>query len=335
MTKTILPSRARHESILEADAPEPVITKRSGFQTINPDLRDQLDAWIERNSLSRIEAGKALGFPDGTAVSKYLGNKYDRDPVAFERRLREVLAAETRSRHFGGKVIKTNVVEKLAAFIDRIRQTGTCGIFTGEAGIGKTVSINPYLEANPTAIAITINALQNDARGVKRLLWSVLAGPDKYNLCHYDWIIAKIQGSNRPIIVDNAQRLGAGGRALLFDLHDRTGCPIIFIGNPLILDQISHNDQEHSRVPKHVVAELKEPKRVTRAMIAQHLEDPDQILDLALQVVSKDRGGHLRALAHLLADMRVLMELPANAQDPRGCFLKALAASIDHKSLAA
>lgn len=335
MTKTITPSRARHESTLEVDLPEPVITKRSGFRTTDPDLRDQLAAWIDRNDITRIEAGKALGFPDGTAVSKYLGNKYDRDPIPFENRLREVLAAETRSRHFGGKVLKTNVVEKLCVFADRIRQTGTCGVFSGEAGIGKTVGISAYIDANPTAIAITINALQNDSRGVKQLLWSALSGPDNYNLSHYDWIVAKIQGSNRPIIIDNAQRLAASGRAFLFDLHDLTGCPELFIGNPQILDQISRSDQEHSRVPKHVHAELKEPKRVTRAMIAQHLEDPDQIIDLALQVVSKERGGHLRALNHLLADMRVLMELPANAQDPRGCFLKALAASIDHKSLAA
>ena len=74
---------------------------------------------------------------------------------------------------------------------------------------------------------------------------------------------------------------------------------------------------------------------MARAMIAYHLDDPDQVLDLALAVVAKPLGGHLRALSHLLAEMRVLMELPANADDPRGCFLKALAASIDHKNLSA
>lgn len=335
MTKTILPSRARHESRLTEEPSEPVVTTRGGFQTTDPDLRKELDAWIDRNDLTRIEAGRALGFPDGTPVSKYLSNKYDRDPTVFERRLREVLAAEKRSRHFGGKVLKTNVVEKLAVFTDRIRQTNTCGVFSGEAGIGKTVAISAYLEANPTAVSITVNAIQNDARGVKQLLWAAAGGPEKYNSPHYDWLIAKFDGSNRPILVDQAQLLGAGGRAFLFGLHDRTGCPLIFIGNPSILTQVARSDQEHSRTPKHSQAELKDPKRVTRAMIAQHLEDPDQILDLALKVVEKEKGGHLRALAHLLADMRVLMELPANAEDPRGCFLKALSASIDHKGLAA
>lgn len=347
--KTIVPSPSRtthaarshpetEERLIALDGgieDEAPATRRTAFRPTNPELRAELDAWIERNGYTREEAGKALGFKDSTAVSKYIGDKFDRDPEKFEKALREVLAHEKRARHFGGKIIRTNVVEKLAVFVDRIRQTSTCGVFSGEAGIGKTVGVGAYLEDNTTALAITVNALQNDARGVKQLLWGAANGPGRHNLPHYDWIVDKLAGSNRPILVDNAQRLGGGGRAVLFDLHDRTGCPLVFIGNPQILDQVARSDQEHSRTPKHSHADLKEPRRVALAMIAQYLDEPGQVLDLALAVVEKPYGGHLRALAHLLADMRVLMELPANADDPRGCFLKALASSIDHKDLSA
>ncbi len=348
-TITPPPSRATHAAYSHPEPEERFValdvvvdseasasSARAGsFHLIDPDLRDALDAWIKRNDLSRSAAGRRLGFPDGTAVSKYLGDKFDRDPAPFEARLREVLAAEQRQRHFGGSLIRTNVVEKLAAFVDRIRQTSNCGVFSGEAGVGKTVAVAAYLQANPTAVAVTVNALQNDARGVKQLLWTAAGGPDQHNRPHYDWLVAKLGGSNRPILIDQAQLLGSGGRAMLFSLHDDTGCPLIFVGNPQILDQVARSDQHHSRAPKHVHAGLKDPKRIVRAMIAQHLDDPGQVIDLALAVVSKPFGGHLRALSHLLADMRVLMELPANADDPRGCFLKALASSIDHKDLAA
>lgn len=332
-TKVIIPSRARHESRLADEPGEPVITTRATGRVIDPEIRGQMAEWIERNSFTRAEAGRALGFPDATAVSKYLNDRYDRDPAQIEARFREVLAAEKRSRHFGGKVIKTNVVEKFAVFVDRIRQTSACGVFSGEAGIGKTVAISDYIQANPTAVAITANAFQNDARGVKQLLFAATYVPPKFSGNHYDFLVSAYKGTGRPIIVDNAQRLGSGGRSLLFDLHDATGCPLIFVGNPEILAQVARNDQQHSRVPKHVDAALKDPRRVARAMITQHIENPDEVIDLALAVVSKPFGGHLRALAHLLADMRVLMELPANANDARGCFLKALAASIDHKAL--
>ena len=330
MTKTILPSTSRHAQT-DADADD---SRRDGFRVTDPELRAELAAWISRQGYSREAAGRALGFPDGTAVSKYLNDKFDRDPGGFEARLRDQLSAEKRARHYGGRVIPTNVVQKLAVFVDRIRQTSTCGVYTGEAGIGKTVAVGAYLEANPTALGITVNALQNDAKGVKQLLWAAAAGPAHYNQPHYDWLVEKLRHSNRSILVDQAQHLGAGGRAFLFGLHDITSCPLVLVGNPQILAQVARCDQEHSRTPKHVHAELKSPEKVARAMIAQHLEDPAEILDLALAVVAKPYGGHLRALAHLLADMRVLMELPANSQDPRGCVLKALAASIDHRQLA-
>jgi DNA transposition AAA+ family ATPase len=329
MQPTILPSTSRHAAATSAD-PE----RRADWRATDPALRGELAAWIERQGYSREAAGHALGFPDGTPVSKYLGDKFDRDPGPFEKRVREALAAERRARHYGGKVISTNVVQKLAVFIDRIRQTSTCGVFSGEAGIGKTVAIGAYLADNPTALSITVNSIQSDARGVKQLLWAAAEGPAGYNRPHYDWLAGKLRSGSRPILVDQAQHLGGGGRAFLFGLHDLTGSPIIFVGNPDILAQIARSDQEHSRTPKHCPAELKDPKRVASAMIAQHLDDPGVILDLALAVVAKPLGGHLRALSHLLADMRVLMEHPSNAGDPRGCFKKALAASIDHASLA-
>lgn len=311
--------------------------EQSAYRQLNPEIRAAFLAWVEANrQFTRAQVGGMLGYPDGTAVSKYISDKYDRDPEDIEGKIADLLKRDSLRRSFNSELILTNVVRGFAAFADKVTNTNTVGVLTGEAGIGKTRAAHHYASTHPTTVLITVNPAQKDERGVRQLIWSAIDHRGcKWDEPRFDFLVRKFRGTNRLFIVDGAQYLGAGGRSLLYTFHDATGCPILLVGNPCILEQVAINDQEHSRTIQEQTASLKNVEDVTLAFLRQQVARPEEILDLAVQVVDQPRGGHLRALEKLLVCTKDLMELPANRDNLRGSFLKSCAKSVAHKHIAA
>jgi len=323
MTPTITPSKSR--SAATADLPV--------YQSINGDLRDQLFKFKEATGDTNSGVGRKLGYPDGTAVSKYLNDKFDRDPQEFESRLLDLLKTESRRRAHVGEIYGSSVINQAAAFFDTVRHTNTVGVFHSPAGLGKSTAILAYLEANPTAVLLTANASQNDATGIRQLFWAAVDhrghSPSQPR---WDFLIQKFTGSGRLIIVDNAQRIASTGRDFLFDFRDATGCPIVMVGNPAILNRVAGNDQQFSRTLMEHEATLKDPNGVAKKIIDAHTDDGETIYDLALPIVRRPGGGHLRSLIMTLTAMREFLDLPAVAGDTRKAFSFALAKSIHHRA---
>lgn len=327
---TILPSRGR----THAANSHPEAEEREGrvkFRAINHALRDQLESFKNQGAgRTNLELGKMLGFPDGTAVSKYLGDKYDRDPADIEKRLADLFQAEERKLlNVAGEVIETSVVRQFAAFANAVRRSNSVGVFHSDAGLGKTTSIVDYVGKNPLAVALTANAIQNDAKGLKQLLWeSVSKSGYITNQSRWSFLVERFKGSGRPIIIDNAQRLIGSGRDFAFDFRDATGCPLILSGNPSILTRIAGNDQQFSRTLMEHEATLKDIDAIARQIIDAHTPHGAEIYDLALAVAKRKGGGYLRALVLALAAMR---EFEKPGTSAREAFESALAKNVHHK----
>jgi DNA transposition AAA+ family ATPase len=115
------------------------------------------------------------------------------------------------------------------------------------------------------------------------------------------YLLNRFKGSNRLIIVDQAHRLGASGIKFLFDFHSATGCPVVLIGNPEIVDVLKENDQQFSRMGPHTQikpSEIADPKGYAARMIKHLAPRFADCLDLAAKIVQQ--RGHLRALRKTL-----------------------------------
>jgi DNA transposition AAA+ family ATPase len=342
----ILPSTGR-TSFADASHPEPEDRRRATAATKSYDVDPDLQARLERYkaahpNASNVEIGRKLGYPDGTAVSKYLSagkakargegvSHYDRDPKDIEDRLAEFFLHEERKLlAVHGEILRTSVVRQFEAFADAVRRSGGVGVIHSAAGLGKTSGFIAYQEKNPTAIAITANAAQCDARGLRQLMWGAISHRGySHNSSRWDFMVRALKGSGRLILVDNAQRLDRSGRDFLFDLRDATGCPIVLIGNPEILERVAKNDQQHSRTLMEHEATLKDVENVVRQIIDMHTGDGADLYDLAYPIVKRKGGGYLRALTMTLASMREFLD--AERTGARQAFESALAKSIHHK----
>lgn len=147
------------------------------------------------------------------------------------------------------------------------------------------------------AIFTTLTDRTRDGRGIERaLMQSLETSSYKSNQSRWKFLTEKLTHSKRPIIIDNAQRLNESGRAWLFDFQDQTGCPIILIGNPEVLDPIKTNDQFFSRFGFKTAVALADTElsSIANAVARQYYDDADEIRDLTA-IIAKHKGG-LRAV---------------------------------------
>ena len=212
-------------------------------------IRDALAAYQEENGFTLRQVGARIGKSEAY-VSRYLNGKPEGDVEAFERAVADMLRNDKRKRSWGDVYFGTAVVDTCHTVFDIIREASDIGLVHGAAGIGKTTACKRYAAENSTVIFFTCTEGNGRIGGI---VSGIATGIDmrKWNpgaVKKSQFIMDKLNGSGRLVIIDNAQRVTLGGLRFLFDLHDCTGVSIALVGNPEVLGKLSGNDQMTSRI---------------------------------------------------------------------------------------
>lgn len=280
----------------------------------NPDIRHALAKLRADRKLTNPALGKLFGV-SATFVSKYINDNLDHDPKDFTSIAIDTIRAIENRLDLASSLFETSVSRAIAGRIDIARRTGHSCLFGSPAGEGKTSGGLLYQIANPSTIYFKLAGTDRDASAINSHLWDALRKSDwNDNVKRWNVMVDAVKGSQRAIICDNAHRLDTSGRNALFDFSEDTGCPVIFLANPEILDRIKANDQQHSRIGVYTDLRLtdKDLPIVSRRVAAQ-LSDEDtaeEISDLAAFVASKP--GRLRAVR-----MHVILMQELRVKDPR------------------
>lgn len=272
-------------------------TVEAKLKPYNEDLRQKLSEYRERQKLTLVELASQLNC-GASSLSKYLSKKGVGEIEKLEAVAEDVLKFESRRRESVHRLEPNKISKLVDGAFETIRRTNDCGLIFAAAGVGKTASIELYCRENPATITACATKYRCAAGHIVGLLWSSIGTRGwPGNVSRANYLAEKLKGSNRLIIIDNAHRLAASGREYLFDLHDDTGCPIAFVGNPEVLDIIRKNDQQFSRIGyKLNLAPKKDEIRKVSAQLLEILAPGtgDDLEDLA-EVVC-EHHGHFRAL---------------------------------------
>lgn len=286
-------------------------------KTQNEDLRARLQAYMEKNNLKLNELAKEL---DSTPspISKYLNKKPEGDVEKLEGKIEDVLKNSERRRESRNSIFPTAVTRQIAGTFETIRETNDVGLVFGPAGIGKTCACDFYAMTHPVAVLVSASQMTAAGHALQRAVFNAVSSSSwSGNTARADWLVEKFTGSNRLLIIDNAQRLSLSGLQWFFDFLDATGCPGALVGNPEVLQAIRKSDQQFSRIglkteikPESVKAA--EIKRVTAALIAQLLPESGEDL-LAVAEIVAERHGFFRSLRKQLLLTRKIKENAADA----------------------
>lgn len=273
-------------------------TPRSNIKPCNPELRDRLAAYREEPGHSNASIAKEIGGSD-TQVSLYLSNKFVGDIEKFEERAETVLRTAPMRKLVGVEIFETNVTSAIGETIRVILKTNDFGVIHGPAGIGKTCGAASFVSANPTSLMVTLWQNCCNAHYIQKQIFGSVKSRafGKSGLNRTEWIHAELKGSNRLVIVDNGHRATIAARKWLFDLHDKTGCPVVMIGNPEIIEAIKLNDQQFSRIGicPEIELDKEEIPAISKIILEQMCPKlATELLPYAVTVAT--HRGHLRAL---------------------------------------
>lgn len=283
-------------------------------------LREAIVAYVQKFSLTHKQLAKELDY-GLTQVTKYLNGRADFNTASIENKIRDLLRHVEKRELYKVQLFPTGVTDQVNSVCETIRKTDDFGLIHSPAGWGKSSGLKLYTLEYKLAVPIEVNRFNRGAHDQVRLLWDQAGGVQlKHGNTRANWLVNAFKDSHRPILIDNAHRLTRGGLQFWFDFHDATGVPIVFFGNPEVLDEIKKSDQMYSRLGliEMVCLPENEYEEVARKLIQQMLKtDAPEIVDLAVETIS--RKGHLRALRKQLNLAREIREAKRDA-DWRMCF---------------
>lgn len=169
---------------------------------------------------------------------------------------------------FGQPPIMTSSVRRFHACMQFImesrEQTGyaTMGIVTGDAGLGKTIAIQTYLQelkprsysGYPACVGIKVSPRTTAKALAKNLITTLNGEQGGSNV--YDMEATTAEAIRRNdldlVLVDEGDWLNVESFELLRHIFDRTGCPIVVVGLPRILRVINRHEKFVSRIGLHM-----------------------------------------------------------------------------------
>lgn len=299
-----------------------------GKYPTEPELITELHAFLRVQKLTYKGLCKMLMIEgvNETFLSKYLGDKLDRQVDNFEARCRDMLKGLRERIEFGSRIFESSVTDKIGKAFELMRRSGQIGFVVGPAGHGKTSGIRRFLLDNPNAILLTLNASSRSASKIESMVFSRVEGSTwDGRSSRFDYLAARFRESSRMILIDNSQRLDSSGRNWLFDFHDEAKCPIGCVGNPEALKPILANDQ-HSRrlgiVPDYQLTDKELPELSHK--VASQFSDAataDAIADLVAIIAAHD--GALGAVEMTVVLMQQLRELSTSLRNNPRAALRA------------
>lgn len=273
--------------------PAELIPLKSPETAASDDLRRSVNGFLDHPQcpLTQSALSKQLGLSPAT-LNRWLGGTYAGDNDRVDRVIRSWIADFARKDIILQHFFETPVTRRYCYYLRRIMATNDVGVLYGDAGIGKTRAMVHAASQIPFAVPLTLSQWCRTADDIIGAIWRAEDTRGwKGNSKRAVWLIDRFKGSNRPLLIDNAQRAGWNALNFLMDFHDETNVPILLSGNPSIIDTARQIDQHFSRIG------ICQPLALTTRKKARGTEEAaDEILKIRIP-------EHAKALRHLAHDI--------------------------------
>lgn len=232
-------------------------------------LMERVVAYMEQSAIPQAKLAKRIG-RSNTAMSQYLGRKYPGNVEEIENLLREFLrqeeeAGESRAQLESYKLDEsykpTTLSEDMYQCIRYAQINRELVILHGDAGAGKTKTACKYVRDNPqSTIYISLTPSMAGAAGVAEMLCEKMGLPIMSNPKMWKAIRAKLRGTNKVILVDEAQLLKKNALEELRilpdsdEIEDIPGNGVVLIGNSEIYQRVEKEEiksQMYTRIGFH------------------------------------------------------------------------------------
>lgn len=232
----------------------------------------QLKDVMDTHGYSQGQVARAIG-RSVTAMNQYVQGKYKGDIANMEERIanfiRRVREKQNALRIDERFVSTPTAIKGLEVLAYAHQECEICVLY-GAAGLGKTMTLKEYARRDDAVIFI-----EADPGYTARTLLEELCGrlqQDESGNIHtlIDLCVEKLKGTERLLIIDEAELLPYRALEVIRRLHDKAGIGIVMAGMPRLITNLKGKRGEYAQLYSRVALALDMGNSLDR-------EDFDQI----------------------------------------------------------
>lgn len=227
----------------------------------NDDLKtvEMLKAHIAETGITQKQLARKLDVSD-TVLSLFLANSYTGDNKKIVEKAKQYLhigavrKALTPTPDYCESLLNT---QRITECLQMAHASNEILLLYGPAGCGKTTALKHYAENNNGVTYIEADATTGTPRAILLTLLESIGGqPIGSTTQVMKSILNTLRGTNRLIIIDEAQHLTERSFDTIRAINDKIGIGLVYSGNPSILKQMygrkeQEFDQLYSRIGLH------------------------------------------------------------------------------------
>ena len=205
------------------------------------EIRTALADFMRQSGKSQRQISRETGLST-SVISQFLNSSYAGDNEEVARAISQYL---TISKMRLNAVSTTQFYPELRNTKDVLftcfyaHQHNEIALVTGDAGAGKTTGLHHYTDTSTGVIFVTANACTTSATAVLGLICKELGQrvPGRKAML-MDVLVEQLKGSNRLIIIDEADHLSLDALQAVRNINDLAGVGIVLSGNDKIYRQM-------------------------------------------------------------------------------------------------
>ena len=205
------------------------------------EFREEFSQFMKQTGKSQKQVSKETGLST-SVISQFLDGKYTGDNEKVQDILNKFLSiSKDRLNSVSGTAYYPdlyNTKEVLYACW-YAHKYNDIALVAGDAGAGKTTALEHYRDSNAGVTMVTVNTCTTSATSVLKLIADKIGrATDGRRSAVMQELISQLSGSNRLIIIDEADRLSLQALQAIRDLNDQAHVGIILSGNDKIYKQM-------------------------------------------------------------------------------------------------
>ncbi|MDD6911327.1 AAA family ATPase [Actinobacillus minor] len=214
----------------------------------------QLKDFMETRGLQQKQAAQMLGVSVAT-VSLYLKGQYAGDVASLDQKVDEMIARykeKVSEAKYSSEFVSTLTARRGMDVIKYAHIEGELNVIYGAAGLGKTQMLKQYAKENSGAVLIEVDSSCVPKTLLKRIAKAIGATDTGTNDTLLEAITAKLKGSERVLLVDEAELLSTRSLEFIRRIHDFTGVGVVLAGMPRLLINLKGKNNELAQLYSRV-----------------------------------------------------------------------------------
>lgn len=214
----------------------------------------ELRALMDSKGYQQKQVAQLLGVSVAT-VSLYLKGEYNGNVAEMDRKVSELIErdkAKVVEAKYNAAFVPTLAARRGMEVMAFAHVEGEINVIYGSAGLGKTQMLKEYARRNSSAVLIEVDPSCTPKVLLRKIAEAVGANARGVNNELLDSIVSKLKGSERLLMIDEAELLSTRSLEFIRRIHDLTGVGVVLAGMPRLLINLKGKNNELAQLYSRV-----------------------------------------------------------------------------------